>query len=330
MLIFLILTRLVLFFLPFVNQNWSWNRWDGPHYLYLAQNGYTNVGDEANFIVFLPAFPLMVRAGLFIFNNPEIVAGALSAIIFLLACFIFYQFSSAKAVLLLAIFPTSYFFSAPYTESLFLLFASLVFFFSLKKRWFAAGLAAGFLTLTRPFGFLAASVIAIEWLQSKEKRFSNLLQAILPTLLALVSYLYLNKLVYSNYFAFQEILHTHWYKTFQFPWKGIAGSLTREDLMTGPVEGITSIVAWVLVPIAFIKKLKIRVSFSVYYLLGVIMFTSTGFILSAPRYLLSLPPFFLILTKIMQNKVLFTAWSVASLVGFIYLTHLFLAGQWAF
>jgi len=330
LLIFLILTRLILFFLPLINPDWTWNRWDGPHYLYLAQHGYTNVGDEANFIVFLPTFPLLVRAGLLLAANPEIVASGLSSILFIIAAVVFYKISSAKTVFLLTIFPTSFFFSAPYTESLFLLLISLVFLFAINKRWLPAGLAAGLLTLTRPFGFLVVAALLVEWLSSEKKRVRELSAIIVPSALAIMAYLYLNKAVYSDFFAFQKILNQNWYKSFEFPWRGIISSLKREDIMTGVVEGLTSIVAWAFIPISFVKKFKIKFSYRLYYLLGVVMFTSTSFILSTPRYLLSLPPFFMILARLLENKILFAVWTVLSAAGFVYLTQLFLRGQWAF
>ena len=262
--------------------------------------------------------------------NPEIVASGLSSILFIIAAVVFYKISSAKTVFLLTIFPTSFFFSAPYTESLFLLLISLVFLFAINKRWLPAGLAAGLLTLTRPFGFLVVAALLVEWLSSEKKRVRELSAIIVPSALAIMAYLYLNKAVYSDFFAFQKILNQNWYKSFEFPWRGIISSLKREDIMTGVVEGLTSIVAWAFIPISFVKKFKIKFSYRLYYLLGVVMFTSTSFILSTPRYLLSLPPFFMILARLLENKILFAVWTVLSAAGFVYLTQLFLRGQWAF
>ncbi|MCW4031638.1 MAG: hypothetical protein NWE80_04665, partial [Candidatus Bathyarchaeota archaeon] len=39
----------------------QFSKWDSPHYMYIAQNGYVNEGDPANFIVFFPLYPLLVR-----------------------------------------------------------------------------------------------------------------------------------------------------------------------------------------------------------------------------------------------------------------------------
>lgn len=38
-----------------------WDHWDSPHYLYLAEHWYTNVGDEKHFLVFLPFYPLVAK-----------------------------------------------------------------------------------------------------------------------------------------------------------------------------------------------------------------------------------------------------------------------------
>src|SRR3990167_4326455 len=100
--------------------------------------------------------------------------------------------------------------------------------------------------------------------------------------------------------------------------------------MTGVVEGLTSIVAWAFIPISFVKKFKITFSYRLYYLLGVVFFTSTSFILSSPRYLLSLPPFFFILAKVLQNKYLFGVWIIISTVLMFYFSRTIALGQWAF
>ena len=38
-----------------------WNRWDAPHYIDLAKNGYTNVGEGRYFIVFMPLYPFLIK-----------------------------------------------------------------------------------------------------------------------------------------------------------------------------------------------------------------------------------------------------------------------------
>ena len=44
------------------------NHWDAPHYVAIAKNGYVNTGDAANFIVFFPLYPILIRLFTFDFN----------------------------------------------------------------------------------------------------------------------------------------------------------------------------------------------------------------------------------------------------------------------
>ena len=38
------------------------NRWDGPHYISLIENGYVTTGDDRLFVVFFPLYPMICRA----------------------------------------------------------------------------------------------------------------------------------------------------------------------------------------------------------------------------------------------------------------------------
>jgi Gpi18-like mannosyltransferase len=79
--------------------------------------------------------------------------------------------AAADAALLLAAYPFAVFYSAPYTEALFLLSAAGACFHFLRREWWAAsawGLLAG---LTRPNGFLLAAPLAIlAWQQWRAGR----------------------------------------------------------------------------------------------------------------------------------------------------------------
>ena len=61
-------TRAILLYTALKAQpGWGWeqllSRWDGPHYLHLAEDGYQNTGDPRFFIVFFPLFSVrLVRA----------------------------------------------------------------------------------------------------------------------------------------------------------------------------------------------------------------------------------------------------------------------------
>lgn len=321
----------------------SWNRWDAPHYLYLAQNWYTNIGDEANFIVFFPLYPLILKPLIFVLGNPAITAILVSTMLFLAGSFFFYKLvaldfseSIAKwAIIYMAIFPTAYFFNAPYTESLFLLLFSLSFYAARKNQWGFAGIFTGLSVITRPFGLILVPAILAEWWLGKNRSLKQLLMTILPVIITGSLYLYINRSVYNNPFAFLEILSTNWQKHMVSPIAGImdswriafSGGLNNFVLLVGWAEALTATTAWLLIPFVF-KYL--RIPFAIFYTLSVIAFSSTSFILSTPRYLLSIPPLFILIALGVKKDYLKNIWVFVSVALLICLSILFARGQWAF
>lgn len=321
----------------------SWNRWDAPHYMYLAQNWYTNVGDPANFIVFFPLYPLLLKPLIALAVNPVLSAIFLSTVFFIIAAYFMYKFLSEeysetvarKAVIAMSIFPTTYFFNAPYTESLFLFIFWLTFYASKKRDWLLGGVFAGLGAVTRPFGILLLPSLITEWLMSKSKKWYELLFITAPSILSLTFYLYLNKSIYNDPFAFRLFLLNNWQKHFVSPITGVistwkiafSGGLSNFVIMVGWAEALTITISWILVPIVF-KVL--RKSWAVYYLLSLILISSTSFILSTPRYLLSIPPVFVLIALAEKNYFFKLVFRFTSIALLFCLSILFTRGQWAF
>lgn len=359
LLIFLVITRVIVLVLPWLAINLlfpdisrtnlaqftqiAWNRWDAPHYLYLAQNWYVASGDPANFIVFFPLYPLILKGFLVLFGDPAITGVFVSTIFFFIGSYLFYKLLlldypekiARFATIALAIFPTSYFFNSPYTESLFLIVFCGAMYSARKQNWFISGIFAGLATLTRPLGLLVLPTLLMEWFGHKQKKLINIISVTLPTIFSGFIYLYLNKITYGNPFQFREILATHWQKNLVSPISSLLGSwgialsggITNFVLLVGWAEALTITISWILIPFAFIK---LRKSWAVFYTLNVIIFSSTGFILSTPRYLLSVPPLFVLIALAQKNQTFRLIWSFVSSALLISLAILFARGQWAF
>jgi hypothetical protein len=73
------------------------------------------------------------------------------------------------SVLIIAFFPTTAFFSAVYTESLFLLLVVATFYCVRINRWAMAGLWAALAALTRNSGPIIAIMLAIEYWQARKR-----------------------------------------------------------------------------------------------------------------------------------------------------------------
>jgi len=321
----------------------AWSRWDASHYLYLAEHWYTASGDAANFIVFFPLYPSILKLVGFFFGNIAISGIATSIVLFIVGSYFFYKLVAIDyskkvagyAVIALVIFPTSYFFNAPYTESLFLLIFSIAMYTARKEKWILSGIFSGLAVVSRPFGFLILPAILIEWYMSKNRHWRYLPILITPSIVAGLSYLFLNKIIFGNPLQFQNILATNWQKHFYSPvagiietWKrALSGGLTNYVVMVGWAEAITITISWVLIPFVF-KYL--RKSWAVFYLLSILLFSSTSFILSTPRYLLSIPPIFVLIALAQKNHLFKAIWSFISVALLFCLAILFARGQWAF
>ena len=124
-------------------------RWDASNYVDIAQNWYVNTGNQANFIVFFPLYPLIIRAFTFDFSYINLTALIVSNVSSMVAFFYLYKLAklefndvvAVKAVLFLSVFPTAYFLSVPYTEGLFFALIIAGFYYARlgKKESFSVG-----------------------------------------------------------------------------------------------------------------------------------------------------------------------------------------------
>lgn len=317
-----------------------WNRWDAPHYLYLAENNYTvtpetGIGEDL-FIVFLPFFPALVKVfSLLTFGNFPLSGMTVSVIGACFSSILLYEIAmdafgekiGLRSVLFLNIFPTSYFMISSYTESIFLAL-SLAFYLSLRKRMFLTSILLGFASgLTR----LNAILLTILTIGTKKRESFFYTLSVLSGFLI---YLLLNHSLFGNPFYFLSVLHHNWYKSLSFPWIGIKNSIdyafqfkSFEEKLVFSQEPLYLLVTFILGCYLF---LKINKSWGLYVLGSFLLFSSTSFILSTPRYIFGLFPIFIALAKLTQNKVVFIILSIYSFVFLCIFTTLFVSGHWAF
>jgi Gpi18-like mannosyltransferase len=135
---------------------------DAWHYEKIAREGYEPRGADGaprNTWAFFPLFPLLVRVlpdfaiGAVVLSNLMFVAGLLlvaAAGLRLGAT----EEQVERAAFFIAFFPTSYFFSLPMTEALFLMLSAAAFYFAAKEKWWAAGIVGALAASTRFVGIL--------------------------------------------------------------------------------------------------------------------------------------------------------------------------------
>lgn len=158
-------------------------RHDSGWYFDIARKGYDAsaavAGGRSN-IAFAPVYPMLMRyVGRLFGRSPgDLYLGGIvvSWLSFALAMVVLYRLAALdvprrraeRAVVLIAIFPFSFFFGAVYTESTFLLFTLLSFYGFRTQRWALGGIAGAVATATRVTGIMMWPALAwIAWRSAK-------------------------------------------------------------------------------------------------------------------------------------------------------------------
>ena len=159
---------------------YSMARWDAVWYLVIAYDGYGDAKITGQFggimrAAFFPLYPAVVRLVSGMGASPGavmIAAYAVSLAAFLGALYLFYRLVEVElgvtlarpAVLLLAFFPASLFFGAPFSESLFLLVTVGAFYAARTGHWAWAGALAAAASATRNSGIVLLLPLALLYL----------------------------------------------------------------------------------------------------------------------------------------------------------------------
>ncbi len=149
----------------------AFKTWDAHHYLWLSEAWYVPGSFSNNYY---PLFPALIGLVNRLVGNAFISGLLVSNLLSLAAFYAFYRFVedahgpsvAAGALTLLIAFPTAFYFSLIYRESLFLLLAVSFFLFLSRGAYARSWLCAFLLPLTRPLGiailvpFLVERVVA--------------------------------------------------------------------------------------------------------------------------------------------------------------------------
>ena len=157
------------------------SRWDGKWYLSIVQHGFSYQTGAASNVAFAPLYPWLVRfVGNVLGQTADTAWAAGIGIVLsnvLLLVFLGYARALAtrlwgpavgwRVVLAVLAFPTSFFLSAVYAESLFLALAVAAFYYATSGRWWLVGALGALAALSRSYGVLLALPLAVEYLQAR-------------------------------------------------------------------------------------------------------------------------------------------------------------------
>jgi Gpi18-like mannosyltransferase len=320
-----------------------WNRWDALNYQKLAQFGYSATGELKPLLVFYPLYPWTVRLFAFVTRDYLVSAFIVSTLASLITVIVLQRLVeldyskelAQRAVWFLFIFPTSYFLHIGYTESLFLMLAISCVFAARKQCWLLAGLFGALTCLTRANGLVLAPVLAAEAAHQywTTRRWQWQWLWIGVAVFGFLGYLLLNKHVTGDAFAFTSLMQQFFNKSLASPLTGIdnaIGSMSRaptEAEMIGTQEVLFIALGLVC---TIVSWFKLRPAYSVWMTGNWLLFVSVSFVLSVPRYTLTMFPIYILFAMLARRRVwlgVITFWSILYLSFF---ASMFVWGRWAF
>ncbi len=206
-----------------------WVRWDSQWYLHIAAAGYQGIRDYA----FFPLYSLLI----WLFA-PETGSGALAGLVLSNLAFLgalswleglvreeWGVDVARRTTDYLILFPVSFYFSAVYSESLFLLFAVVSIASARRQNWFLAGLAGLGASLTRSLGMVLLLPLLYEFWRAKENWAKSWQVGLVfagPALFAL--YQYFQK---GNPVLFLQAQSIGWGRETTWPWIGFVAAFKQ-------------------------------------------------------------------------------------------------------
>jgi hypothetical protein len=324
---------------------YSFGNFDGVHYITIARDGYSHV---AGIQAFFPLFPRIIL-GFFhdvLGMSTELlgIGLILSNLFFFAFLLLFFQLVLEKfntkvawgTIITLLLFPTSFFFGALYTESLFMLLVIGSFYAAHKKKWLFAGILAALASSTRVVGFFLVPALLLElWSQKEHLDRKNIVFVLIGSL-GLAGYMW-----YLHTSFGDPLLFAHVQAGFgagrstsivlypQVVWRALKILLTSPRniaYITYAQEFVAGTLG--LLAILFAHR-YVKRSWILFALLCFFFPPLSGTFSSMSRYLLVCFPIFILFGKLYEKnqKILLLFWLV-SLALLIVNTLLFIQGYW--
>lgn len=316
-----------------------WQRFDTNWFLAIAQNGYdANAGST----VYMPLYPLLIRAGGIVLGNylwAALVISNVALVIALALLFrqtrqVFDESVAPRALIYLIIFPTAFFFLAAYTESLFLALALASLLAAEKKQFGWASVWAALAALTRLQGILLlAPLLYLVWVHVAERKFQitrQVLRALLA--LALIPFVTIAFMVYTNLSllaSYEGELHAR----FVLPWENIFAAANLILQARASVIDIFNLLVTIFfgAMIVFVWK-KLPRALALYalvmFLAPLFRMTTEQPLVSMLRYVLILFPVFMLWAKWGENAWVNRAIVYPSILLALYFSAQFWTWGW--
>lgn len=307
---------------------WAWANFDGEHYLAIAQHGF-GLGEQAFFPLYVLLMQFLVwpaRGDLYFLQFSGLFISNVSFLLGLIGLWKLLSLDFKKSIVeltlvLLLLFPTSFYFGNLYTEGLFFALSVGTFYSARRGKWWIAGILAAFASGTRFLGIALLPVLLLEWWmqnrglkQRKLKYLDVRIFGIFLAPLGLLSYMYylqqttgdpLNFLHSLAYFGEQRSTSPVLLPQVFWRYIKIIIDVPKNDplFFTVILELSTAIL---FLAASIISFFKLRLSYVLWLFFGFIIPTFSGSFSSLPRYVLPLFPAFLLCAMFLDRQNLLT------------------------
>ena len=285
-----------------------WERFDGLWFLRIATGGYVDGDGSA---VFYPGYPLAIRLFTPLLGGHPLGAAFLvshlatfgsMALLYFLTSSELDEPAARRTVLYLAVFPTSFFLLAPYSESLFLFLVLLALWAARRGMWEVAGLAGIGVSATRNLGILIALPLATEavhqLLEGRDvRRFARGVVWSGVAVLGAAGYLVFWQQVSGDPFA-PVTQQANWQRAGSVPFATVMAATREAFRFPGVYPGGYHLVDWLIVMPGLVAAgwvaLRTRPVYGVYTWASLLAPLSFAFLprpfMSVPRFLLPIFP----------------------------------------
>lgn len=306
-----------------------WTCTDSAHYLDIARDWYLSTGDWDRLVqlVFLPGYPLAVRAMHLLVPNWICAGMAVSALSFAGAGCVLYRllrldFTHAAALRALkyaCLLPGVFFYAAPMSESLFLLLCAGCVYCVRKKKWARGCLLGGLAAFTRSTGLLLLVPVFFELVSAAVrcggKRAAAQFFALLLIPVGFGVYCWINCRVAGNPLQFMTYQRVHWGQGLGPFWGTAAYQLEYALRVDAPtLLGLwlpNLLCAFGALAVMLRGAKTLRASYTAWFLAYFLVAIGATWLLSGPRYLLVLPPLPMALAQRTERPAADRAWTAA-------------------
>ena len=299
-----------------------WTHWDTRHYIGIAQEGYTAVGDERLRLVFFPLYPALMRLVSPLTGGNLFAAGLLvslacsaaaTALVYDLSYLHFGRRTARRSVAYFLLSPLSVFLCCAYTEALFIcLTLAAVCLLRRGHPWLAA-LCGALSALTRMPGVIVAGLFIVETLGKIPQKRANaraLLACAGQVLLVfsgLFVYWLINWLVTGDPLMYMTYQRENWFQRPGTFWGSTANTAYYALTDFGQDDWFFSWGAQLAAMFAVYALLALRENelpfdLAAYSFVYVAVVLSPTWLLSGPRYLYALAPLPLLLARMTQSR----------------------------